>query len=135
MNKGIIAIIAVIILAGVGLYVYSLQGSNINTGNNTTQNITNPNNTQTTPQNQTNITSVNNTQVNNNIKTNISSEHAKEISLQFINEPGAYPGNPTLSKLPDGKLVWDIPVIQNGKIVSGVVIDAQTGANLGEGQI
>ena len=128
MNRRLIAvivIITIIIIAGVYLYSRSTDQAQNNT---TETNTSVGNETQISPQNQTNTREGNNT-----TQTTISAEQARQIALQYIEVPGAYPGNPTLSKWPDGRLVWTVPVIQNGEIVSGIVIDAQTGQNLGQG--
>ena len=72
-----------------------------------------------------------------NIITNITVCQAKKIAKKYIMVPGAYPGTPKLSYQKasgsfKGGYVWDVPIILNGKRVNGIMIDAQTGANLGE---
>lgn len=57
----------------------------------------------------------------------ISGQDAKLISVNVITESGAYPGNPTLYKMPDGQLIWNIPVISNHKVIGYVYVDATTG--------
>lgn len=128
MNNRLIALIVIIIVVIIaGVYLYPRFTDQLQ--NNTTEKNTSvQNETQISPQNQTNTTEADNT-----TKTAISDEQARKIALQYIYVPGAYPGNANLSKWPDGRLVWTVPVIKNGKIVNGIVIDAQTGQNLGQG--
>lgn len=71
------------------------------------------------------------------ITTKITAEQAQKIAKKYIMVQGAYPGNPTLfyqkaSGSFKGGYLWDVPIMKNGKRVNGIVIDAQTGANLGE---
>ena len=73
----------------------------------------------------------------NKITTKITAEQAKKIAKKYIEVQGAYPGNPTLFYQKalgsfKGGYLWDVPIMRNGKRVNGIVIDAQTGANLGE---
>lgn len=63
-------------------------------------------------------------------QTKISSAEAKKIAQKYIEEPGATAGTPTLSKM-DGKYVYTVPVIENGKNVGEIDIDATTGKNVG----
>lgn len=63
-------------------------------------------------------------------QTKISSAEAKKIAQKYIEEPGATAGTPALSKI-DGKYVYTVPVIENGKNVGEIDIDATTGKNVG----
>lgn len=73
----------------------------------------------------------------NKITTKITAEQAKKIAKKYIEVQGVYPGNPILfyqkaSGSFKGGYLWDVPIMKNCKRVNGIVIDAQTGANLGE---
>ncbi|HEX3013500.1 MAG TPA: PepSY domain-containing protein [Methanobacterium sp.] len=63
-------------------------------------------------------------------QTQISSAEAKKIAQKYIEEPGATAGTPKLSKI-DGEYVYIVPVIENGKNVGEIDIDAATGKNVG----
>ena len=81
--------------------------------------------------NSTNTTnSTNNT---NDTNTTVSSKQAQKIAQAYILESGAYPGAPTLNTWSDGRLVWNVPIINSNGEKEGVsiYIDAQTGARLG----
>lgn len=105
-NKSVISLIAILVL------IVGISGcidNNQNT-NNTTQNTTQNNTTQNT--------------------TKISSAEAKNIAQKYIEEPGATAGEPML-KDEDGNPVYIVPIMQNNNIVGEIIIDAQTGENLG----
>lgn len=81
-----------------------------------------------------NQTVSNQSPVQNGAVTNAQTEHpvvsgqdAKLISINMITEPGAYPGNPTLYKMPGGQLIWKIPVISNHTVIGYIYVDATTG--------
>lgn len=63
-------------------------------------------------------------------KTHVSTEDAKNIASKYIEEPGASPGSPKIVYI-DGKPVYVVPVIKNGKQVGEIYIDVKTGKNLG----
>lgn len=72
----------------------------------------------------------NNSGISDSSSTMISSEKAKIIAQKYIEEPGATAGTPILNKT-NGQYVYTVPVIENGKNVGEIDIDAQTGKNLG----
>jgi cytoskeletal protein RodZ len=136
-NKGLaiaIVIIIVIVIAGVYLAAQNTGSGNntSNVSNNTPQNVSQQNNT--TLGNATNSTSLTNSTNTTNNQTAISAQQAQKIAQVYILESGARAGNPVLSKWPDERLVWHVPIINsNGQPEGiGIDIDAQTGANLGE---
>ena len=87
-----------------------------------TQNATN-NENQTLQQN----TSGNNTIGAVNVK--ITAQDAKNIAQKYINQSGASAGEPMLKT--DGNNVYIVPIIINGNPAGEILIDAQTGENLG----
>lgn len=107
-NKSVISLITILVLI-VGISGCIGDNQNTNT-NNTMQNTTGNNTTQ------------------NN--TNISSAEAKNIAQKYIEEPGATAGEPML-KDEDGNPVYIVPIMLNNNIVGEIIIDAQTGENLG----
>jgi hypothetical protein len=128
VNKGILAIIIVVVIIAIGgVYLYATSTSSNNVAaQNTSQNLT-VNKTQT----------INHTESNKTIKTNITAEQAKEIAKQACGS-GFYPGTPNLQYMEasggfKGGYVWVVPIIHDGKEGAGIIIDAQTGENLGEG--
>jgi hypothetical protein len=135
-NKGVVAaivIIIVVVVGGVYLAAQSTGPNNntVNTSNITPQNVSKNNtttvNNETNATNSTNITGFNNS-------TTISAQQAQKIAQAYILESGAKAGNPTLTKWPDERLVWHVPIINSNGTYEGIGIDidAQTGANLGE---
>ncbi len=60
----------------------------------------------------------------------ISSEEAKKIAQRYIEEPGAVAGEP-VPGTSEGKPIYTVPVLLNGKNVGEIYIDAKTGENLG----
>jgi len=108
-NGSVIGFIAIIIL------IVAVSGCTDNT-----QNSTNSGN-QTMQQN----TSDNSSTAN----VKISSEEAKNIAKKYINQTGATPGDPMLKT--DGQKVYIVPIIVNGNPAGEIIIDAQTGENLG----
>lgn len=132
-NKGLvgaIVIIIVVVIAGVYLAAQDTGPTNntSNVSNDTPQNISEQNATVNNETNSTNST--NNTNTNN---TTVSAQQAKQIARAYILESGASAGDPTLITWSDGKLVWNVPVINsNGERERvSIYIDAQTGARLG----
>jgi len=89
---------------------------------------TSENSTQNT-QNTSNETSNNNTNSTSNSSIK-SPEEAKEIALQFVDEPGVTAGTPVLNTV-DGRQIYVVPLYQNGEAVGEIELDAVTGENLG----
>lgn len=88
-----------------------------------------------------NITNVTNITTNNTTVTNetetpaISAQEAMEIvNTQVIAEPGFVAANPRLYRWDDGRLVWNVQIVDaQGQAADGVDIDATTGQVLGRG--
>jgi len=93
---------------------------------------TNTNNTQNNTQNMSNQSNNNSNNANNTTNSTnlISPEKAKSIAQQYVEEPGVTTGTPVLQTF-NGKKVYVVPLIQNGKNVGEIEIDAVTGENLG----
>ena len=94
-----------------------LVSTNNTTANNTTTSMVN-----TSTQNKNNNTS--------SAQTTISPAEAMKIANTYIQVSNATAGTPSLVKQ-DNKMVYVVPVIDNGNNVGEIDIDAQTGANLG----
>ena len=121
-------ILALLVIVAVSGFVYATYGNTSN-GNNTTNNST----TQGTQAQQINNTTQNSnsaTSTQTTTKTAISSAQAMKIANNYIEVSNATAGTPSLVKQ-DNKLVYVVPVIDNGTNVGEIDIDAQTGANLG----
>ena len=132
IKKAVIALI--VILAIVGL---AFASNNINTKNttnaipttNTTHSTTNTTHSMS-PMKQTNFIVTKNTTQNNNTQINISLAEARNIAATYIQVSGAVAGMPTLV-YQSNKLVYIVPVMENGTNVGEIDIDAQAGHNLG----
>jgi len=110
-NKSAMGFIAVLILiVGVSGRVDDTQNAT-NTENQTLQQNTSGNN---------------NTNATNG---KIFSEEAKNIAKKYINQSGATPGEPMLKT--EGNKVYIVPVMLNDNIPGQIIIDAETGKNLG----
>ena len=117
IKKIIVGLVVLVAVLGIGFATYGNTKNN-NTTSNSTLNVVNQN----TTNNNTNTTSTS--------QNKITSSEAKKIADNYINSPGATAGTPTLVKQ-DSKYVYIVPVIDNGKNVGEIDIDATTGANLG----
>ena len=117
MKKIIVALVIVVAVLGLGFATIGNTAKK-----NTTNNTTNP----VTPQI---VTNTNNT-TDESTHTNITSTEAQKIASKYIAVSGAKAGTPTLIQQ-DNKWVYIVPIIDNGKNVGEIDIDAQTGANLG----
>lgn len=118
MRKSLLVILVVVAVLGVVFVSYGQannQNSNINT---------------TGPQNTVSVVSNNITATSNNTGTKISPEEAKKIAASYIETTGAKAGTPKLVKQ-NGKLLYIVPVLINGKTAGEIDIDAYTGQNLG----
>ena len=113
IKKSIIAVIAIVAAAAI---IFAAVGG---AGNNNFSN-----------QQQLSVSNNSSTSDNNSNQNIISSEEAKKIAQKYIEEPGATAGTPTLNKT-DGQYVYTVPVMENGKNVGEIDIDAQTGKNVG----
>jgi len=109
--------ISVISLLAIVIVLVGISGCIDNNQN------TNSTNYQTSGQNIV----VNDTQ---NTTANISAEEARKTAAKYIEEPGATAGEPVLINT-DGKSTYIVPVILNGNQVGEILIDAQTGENIG----
>ncbi|WP_048190724.1 PepSY domain-containing protein [Methanobacterium sp. SMA-27] len=121
MKKIIVVLVIVVAVLGLGFATIG-DTAKKNTTNNTKSPVT-----------QQIVTNTNNTtdnSTNTNTNTNITSAEAQKIASKYIAVSGAIAGTPTLTKQ-DNKLVYIVPVIDNGKNVGEIDIDAQTGENLG----
>ena len=111
------------VVAAVSGLVYATYG---NTSSNITNNTTNQGTQQTQ---QINNATTKNTN-SDTTKTAISSAEAMKIANTYIQVSNATAGTPSLVKQ-DNKMVYVVPIIDNGNNVGEIDIDAQTGANLG----
>jgi hypothetical protein len=136
IKKAIIALI--FILAIVGL-AFAANSMNIKNSTNTTNSTINTTNTTTNTTNSTNpfkqinVTATKNTsltsQKNKTLYT-ISPAEARNIADTYIQVSGAVAGTPKLV-YQSNKLVYIVPVMENGTNVGEIDIDAQNGHNLG----
>jgi uncharacterized membrane protein YkoI len=117
MKKIIVALVIVVAVLGLGFATIGNTDKK-NTSNNTTS-----------PSTQQIVTNTSNT-TENSTNTNITSTEAQKIASKYIAVAGAIAGTPTLTNQ-DNKLVYIVPIIDNGKNVGEIDIDAQTGENLG----
>ena len=62
--------------------------------------------------------------------TNITATQAQELANKYIEQAGATAGTPQLTTV-NGKPVYVVPIVMNGKTVGQIEIDATTGQNLG----
>jgi uncharacterized membrane protein YkoI len=120
MKKTMATIVVVVAIIGLAFAVYGNPNSKDST------NISNSSDKQNTVVNSTN----NNTTSTSTSKNVISSAEAKKIATKYINQTGALAGTPELVNQ-DGKSVYIVPVIYNGKTAGEIDIDALTGQNLG----
>ncbi|HTX61047.1 MAG TPA: PepSY domain-containing protein [Methanobacterium sp.] len=122
LNKSILAILALVIVAviGAGLYAGSVQVKPASQSGNTDITTITSNNT----------SEVNNSQQNDSGKNMISASEAQNIAQTYIEEPGATAGTPRLVEI-DGQMVYVVPVIMNSNTVGQIEIDAYTGKNVG----
>jgi uncharacterized membrane protein YkoI len=133
IKKAIIALI--VILAIVGL-AFATNNTNTKNTTNTTHLTTNTTHSTTntthlvSPVKQINIISTKNTSQNNNTQIKISFAEARNIADTYIQVSGAIAGTPKLV-YQSNKLVYIVPVMENGTNVGEIDIDAQTGDNLG----
>jgi uncharacterized membrane protein YkoI len=132
IKKVIIALI--VILAIVGL-AFATNNTNIKNTTNTTQTTSTINSTANTthlasPVKQITFIATKNTSQNNNTQFKISLAEAQNIAATYIQVSGAIAGAPKLV-YQSNKLVYIVPVMENGTNVGEIDIDAQTGHNLG----
>lgn len=119
-------IVAILVVAAVSGLVYATYG---NTSNNT-NNTTNQDTQQTQQINNATTKDTNSDTTKTTTKTAISSAEAMKIANGYIQVSTATAGTPSLVNQ-DNKMVYIVPVMDNGTNVGEIDIDAQTGANLG----
>lgn len=119
-------IVAILVVAAVSGLVYATYG---NTSNNT-NNTTNQDTQQTQQINNATTKNTNSDTTKTTTKTAISSAEAMKIANGYIQVSTATAGTPSLVNQ-DNKMVYIVPVMDNGTNVGEIDIDAQTGANLG----
>lgn len=109
-NKSPIIFITVLVLiVVVSGCVYDIKNA-ANTGNQNSQNASAVNYTSTAD-------------------VKITPQEAKNIAQKYINQSGAAPGEPMLKT--EGNKIYIVPIIVNGNLAGEIIIDAQTGENLG----
>jgi len=122
------AMVAIVVIVAAAAIVFAAAGSaghtNSNQGNQ--QNLSAAGNTS----DNVSKNNVNNVSSNISSKKKISPAKAKKIAKKYIKEPGATAGKPVISKT-DGRCVYTVPVIQKGKHVGEIDVDARTGKNVG----
>ena len=118
-------IVAILVVAAVSGLVYATYGNTSNNTNNTTNQ-----DTQQTQQINNATTKNTNSDTTKTTKTAISSAEAMKIANGYIQVSTASAGTPSLVNQ-DNKMVYIVPVMDNGTNVGEIDIDAQTGANLG----
>jgi uncharacterized membrane protein YkoI len=119
-------IVAILVVAAVSGLVYATYGNTSNTTNNTTNQDTQ----QTQQINNATTKNTNSDTTKTTKKSAISSAEAMKIANGYIQVSTATAGTPSLVNQ-DNKMVYIVPVMDNGTNVGEIDIDAQTGANLG----
>ncbi|MGB9979635.1 PepSY domain-containing protein [Methanobacterium sp.] len=120
------AIVAIVVIVAAAAIVFAAAGNHTNSVNSANQ----ENQQNLSTSNGVSDNSSSNTSTSDDSQKKISSAEAKKIAQKYIEEKGATAGTPTLSKI-DGKYVYTVPVIKNGKNVGEIDIDALTGKNVG----
>lgn len=128
MKKIIVALVVVAAVSGLVYATYGNTNSNNITNNSTTQGTQQMQQTTNTTPNTPNTTTSDTK--SKTVQTKISSAEAMKIANSYIQVSTAKAGTPTLITQ-DNKLVYIVPVIDNGTNAGEIDIDAQTGANLG----
>lgn len=118
MKKSLTIVLVVVAVLGVVLVSYG-QSDNQSSSKNSTG-----------LQKTVSVVTNNNTASTSTVSAGISSTEAKKIAASYIKMDGATAGTPKLVKQ-DGKLLYVVPVMINGKTAGEIDIDAQTGQNLG----
>ena len=121
-------IVALLVLAAVSGVVYATYGNT--SSNNTTNNSTTQGTQQIQQVNNNTTQNINSNTTKTSTKPAISSAEAMKIANGYIQVSTATAGTPSLVKQ-DNRMVYIVPVIDNGTNVGEIDIDAQTGANLG----
>jgi uncharacterized membrane protein YkoI len=129
MKKIIVALVVVAAVSGLVYATYGNTNSNNITNNSTTQGTQKMQQIKNTTPNTTPNTTASDTK-SKTVQTKISSAEAMKIANSYIQVSTAKAGTPALITQ-DNKLVYIVPVIDNGTNVGEIDIDAQTGANLG----
>jgi len=117
MKKVILGIVVIVAIIGIGFAAFNNMKTTTSPTNNSSVQAA-----QNTSSNTSNVGTTGN-------KT-ISSEEAQKIATKYIEVAGAAAGTPKLVKQ-DKRLVYIVPIMENGKNVGEIDIDAETGANLG----
>jgi hypothetical protein len=129
IKKAIIALIFILAIVGLAFAANSMNTKNSTNTINSTINKTNS----TNPFKQINVTVTKNTsltsQKNKPLNT-ISPAEARNIADTYIQVSGAVAGTPKLV-YQSNKLVYIVPVMENGTNVGEIDIDAQNGHNIG----
>ncbi len=120
LNRSIIAILAIVIVAIIGVAAYSGSNQLKPTNQADLKNITITNND----------IQQNNTTEDNITQTMITPTEAQEIAQKYIEEPGATTGTPHIIDV-NGQKIYVVPVIMNNATVGQIEIDAFTGNNVG----
>ena len=126
IKKSIIVLIVIVAIVGLAFATVNLKNTNTNSTPNTIQVETNL----LTKNSSNNSTSHSTKTLTGNNPTLISPLEAQKIADTYINSSGAAAGTPELINQ-SGKLVYIVPVIDNGTNVGEIDIDAQNGQNLG----
>jgi len=114
IKKGIIAMVAIVAVAGLVYAAYDDPGKDTS---NDSEYMKHPDHD-------------NSSDYTSDDSTLISASLAKKLAERYIEEPGATPGIPQL--LTSGKKrIYLVPVIYQGEKVGEIEIDAETGKNLG----
>jgi len=126
IKKSIIVLIVIVAIVGLAFATVNLKNTNTNSIPNTIQGESNL----LTKNPSNNSTSHSTKTLTGGTPTMISPSEAQKIANTYINSSGAAAGTPKLDNQ-SGKLVYIVPVIDNGTNVGEIDIDAQTGQNLG----
>lgn len=128
IKKSVAIIIAAVIIVAAAALVFSTYTNHNNPTNNSSLEKQQPSVNDIDTSTNTNLTKTSSEKVK---KTNIMSPaEAKKLAKKYFGEPGFTAGTPKLSK-ENGKYIYTVPIIENGKNIGFIDIDAQTGESLG----
>ena len=131
IRKSIIGLIVMVAIVGLAFATINLNNTSSGISSNVSNYTKIPGKqvdvlVKTTSKNSTSNTKT----LTGNTPTMISPSEAQKIANTYINSSGAAAGTPELINQ-SGKLVYIVPVIDNGANVGEIDIDAQNGQNLG----